>query len=321
MTRYGEFMQNGKEEWLTSSEIAKRLKIHYGSVSHITNGDGIEVRKNGGYHKWLYPLNQIKNAMANHSPNAFNHNILEASQTRLYDDYWKLNWDEFIVAADAHTPFINEKMFNRMLKVAQHYGIKNFIHGGDFWDQSGFSYFETDKEDMTDFSYDVKYSKGVAKVLTDTFKDVRFFLGSHDVRFYRMLMSQNKANNILDIWQLLDNPKIKVSKYRYCDIGKDWRINHPKNIVKVGGLPAIRMTAKHHRNIVFAHGHWLGYVYAPDGQNVLIAPGCLVDKKRVAYVNAWDTSHDIWVNGFLMVVEKKKFILFSEFSPWEIYLN
>lgn len=212
-------------------------------------------------------------------------------------------------------------MFNLMLEVAEKYKIKNFVHAGDFWDQQQFSYFDVDPKDMTDFSYDVSYSKKLVNLLTDAFDDVRFFLGSHDIRYYRMLMSQRKATNITDIWSLLENPKIKVSEYRYCDIGDEWRINHPKNIVKVGGLPALRLSAKHCRSVVFAHGHWWGVNRDPSGQHYLIAPGCLVDQERVAYASVWDTSHDKWVPGFLMVVDRNKPVLFGADSPWEIYLG
>jgi len=281
----------------------------------------LTVNKDHGYHSNKYSFSEIKNALSNSQPNAYNKRFIEQSLGKKYDDYWILNWDEGIVAADAHSPFIHEKIFNLMLEVAHRYKIKNFLHAGDFWNQDQFSSFWISKEDLISFSDEVSHSKKVVKSLTDNFNDVRFFLGSHDTRFWKLLYSIGKADEYNTVWDLLENKKIKTSNYRYCELNETWRINHPKNTVKVGGLPAIRMNAKFGKSIIFGHGHWQGFVFAPDGKHVLMAPGCLVDPERISYRSLWDTSHDQWVPGFVMIVEKSKFIIFNENSPYGIYLK
>jgi len=304
-------------------EISRRLGCSRSAVSNAVQKHKLDVQ-NGGYHHKKYSLSSVKLALATSQPNQFNHRFINPPETKIYDDFWELPWDEWIMACDTHSPYVDTKIFNKMIQVAQHYGIKNFIHGGDFWDQSQFSFFDIDPEDLTDFSYDVRYSKSILKALDITFKDVRFFLGSHDVRYYKMLMSKGKHQKVKDIWNLLDNDKIQVSQYRFANIGPPgtgWRFNHPKNTVKAGGLSAVRMEAKFNRSMAFAHGHWFGHIMAPDGIHHLVAPGCMADKRRVSYKNAWDTSHDEWVNAFCMVVEKNKPILFSEHTPWGLYLK
>jgi len=274
------------------------------------------------YHDRRYSLSEIQKTLSGaQTANSFNRRFLEPIKSRTYNDYWVLNWDEGIVCADAHSPFLHRKIFDRLLQIANHYKIKNLLHAGDFWNQDQFSYFWIDKKDMPTWDKEISFSKDLAKSLTDNFDDVRFILGSHDTRFWKLLNSMGKGEEYETVWKLLENPKIKTSDYRYCEINEHWRVNHPKNTVKVGGLPAIRMNAKFNKSIIFGHGHWQGYVYAPDGKHILMAPGCLVDPEKIAYRSLWDTSHDQWVPGFALILERNKFLLFNENSPYGIYLG
>jgi hypothetical protein len=244
--------------------------------------------------------------------------LLEAD-TRIFDDFWHLDWDEFAVICDTHSPNYNAKMFDRLLQVCEKYKINHIVHAGDFFDGESFSYWPGLTEDPASFAAEIKASKKIVNTLLGHFPEIHFFMGTHDLRFWRMLSSQGKKETFTTPFDLLESEKIKVSRYHYCDINGEWRITHPKNTVKVGGLPAIRMSAKFMRSVVFAHGHWMGMVRDPSGKHWLCAPGCMVDPRRIAYKNLMDTSHDEWVPGFMIVVEKVKPILFAEDSPWEVY--
>src|SRR4030042_1584279 len=314
-------MEN-KNDYFPSRVVAEKLGIHKSTVSELAKKHKLDVVVNGGYHNKRYSLSQIQGALqASSQRNGTNSRFIEASDTKIYDDYWKLDWDEFIVAADAHTPYLYSPIYDKMLEVAMKYKITNVVHAGDFWNQDAFSYWWVTKEDSVSFDKEVAYSKKIVNSLTSHFKDVRFFLGSHDIRFWKLLYSQGKYDSYETVWNLLENDQIKVSPYRYCEVGTEWRINHPKNTVKVGGLPAIRMSAKFNRSVIFGHGHWQGWVWDPSGKHMLVAPGCLCDPRRISYKNCWDTSHDEWVPGFMAVFEKKKAVVFNEQTPWGVYLG
>jgi len=306
-----------ENDFLKAFEIAKRLGINKATVSQLAARHNLNIKKLSN-HDIRYSLSQIKHVLEKGRPNGENRRFVEPFIARNYwDGYWKLDWKEAIVASDAHSPFTHEGIINLMLKVANHYGIKNFLHAGDFWNQDQFSTWWVAKEDLVEFSKEVEYSNALVDALVSNFSDVRFFLGSHDVRMWKLLYDQGKATAFDDIWQLLNaKKKIKISSYRYCDIGKEWRVSHPKSVVKIGGLPSIRLFAKHHKSLIFGHGHWWGHEYAPDGIHHLIAPGCLVDKQKVPYKNIWDTSHNEWVAGFVVIFDGNKPILFSEDTPW-----
>jgi len=308
------------DEWLSSREISQRLKIHKHTVSEVAFRHGLEIKSLSKRDK-LYKLSDIVSALSVAQANPYNKRFIEAPLTRIYDDYWKLPWDEFICACDTHSPHLNEKLFHKMLDVAERYKIKNFMHAGDFFDQNTFSRFDSEPDDMVDWDYEIDYSRKILQSLKSVFENVYFFMGSHDVRFWLMLLRTGKFSKFDTPFRLCGVDGIETSKYRYAEIGKEWRINHPKNVVKVGGLPALRMIAKHNRSIVFGHGHWWGMEKDPSGKHYLIAPGCMVDGRRIAYKSIWDTSHNEWVGGFLLVVDKDKPILFNDDSPWEIYLN
>ena len=288
----------------------------------------MEIKNKNSYHDKLYNLDQIKSIITTNAltrPNQFNEKYLKAPDfdVKEYTDYWKLNWDEFIVASDAHSPFTREETFNLMIKVALKYKIKKFIHAGDFWNQDQFSNWWVAKEDLIDFNKEVKRCEEIIRVLLGTFDEVRFFMGSHDLRFWRMQYDMGKASEFDDIWGLIDTnlfKRIKLSKYRFCEVG-DFRITHPKNVLRIGGYPAIKLFAKHGKSIIFGHGHWWGHTFAPDGIHHIIAPGCLVDKNQIAYKSVWDTSHDEWVPGFCVILEKNKPQLFSESTPLGLYFK
>src|SRR4030066_42585 len=77
-----------------------------------------------------------------------------------------------------------------MLEVAMKYKITNFVHAGDFWNQDAFSYWWVTKEDSVSFDKEVVYSKKIVNSLTSHFKDVRFFLGSDDIRFWKSALAR-----------------------------------------------------------------------------------------------------------------------------------
>jgi len=308
------------DEWLKAREICRRLKCNIKTVSKVANDNDLETRRLS-YHDVRYRLSDIVNALAFAHPNKHNQRWINAPTTKVYDDYWKLNWDEFICACDTHSPHLNEKLFNRMLEVAEKYKIKNFIHPGDFFDENTFSSFDVDAEDMVGWDEEINYSRKILKALKGVFKNNYFSMGSHDIRFWRMMLKQSKVTHFDLPFKMTGVDGINVSRYRFAEINHEWRLTHPKNVVKVGGLPAVRLAAKFNRSIVFGHGHWAGITRDPSGKHYLVAPGCLCDPKRLAYVNLWDTSHDMMTCAFLVVVEKTKPILFFEDSPWQVYLK
>jgi hypothetical protein len=79
------------------------------------------------------------------------------------------------------------------------------------------------------------------------------------------------------------------------------------------------MSSKFGRSVVFGHGHWWGIEHAPDGKKYHIAPGCMCDPQRIGYRSVWDTSHSEWVNGFLLILERNKPILFELNTSWGLY--
>jgi len=307
-------------DYLSSKEISRRLRINQKTVSSLVAKHDLSIQKLG-YHNKRYSLSQIQAALEGGHSNQANYRFIEPSVTKLYNDFWKLDWDEFIVAADTHSPYLYTPIYDKMLEVADKYKIKKFIHAGDFWNQDQFSYFWIATEDMVDFSDELAYSKKIVNSLTKHFDDVRFFLGSHDIRWWRAMYDRGKCGTYETVWKLLENDKIQVSSYRYCEVGDEWRINHPKNTVRVGGLPAIRMGAKFNRSVIFGHGHWQGWVWDPSGKHMLIAPGCLCDPEKISYKMLWDTSHDEWIPGFVLVRDRTRATIFNMKSDWDLYLG
>jgi predicted phosphodiesterase len=308
------------DDLLSAIEISRRLKIHHATVCEIAKKHNLQIVKDG-YHHIKYSLSEIEKSLSIGQPNQYSKGFDDLPSTKTYNDYWKLPWDEFIVGADIHSPYFYLPIIERLLEVREKYKIKKIILAGDTWNQDSFSTWWVAKEDLVKFDEEVEASKKIVNLLTDNFDDVRFFLGSHDIRFWRLLYSQGKFESYDTIWNLLENKKIKVSPYRYCEINDEFRVNHPKNVVKVGGLPAIRMGAKFNRSVIFGHGHWQGYTWDPSGKHMLMAPGCLCDPQKIAYKCTWDTSHDEWIPGFILVRDRVRATIMNEKSDWDLILR
>jgi predicted phosphodiesterase len=242
-------------------------------------------------------------------------------QTKDFTDFWTLPWDEFIVASDAHCPYVDEEIFERMLKIADKLKIKNFLHAGDFFNQDQFSIYDTCGEDLVDWADEIDYSRKIYLGLKSVFKEIRFFMGSHDLRFWKLLLKSGKELPFNSAFKQADIPQKDTSRYRYARINDEWHVTHPRNVIKINSTPALRLGAKVKRSIIFGHGHWWGQYKDPSASHYQIAPGCLVNSNKIAYARLWDTSHDLWTNGFLVVVEKNKPILFEKKSPWGLYLG
>lgn len=300
-------------------EIAKRLKINNGTVSSIAKRYDLKI-KDGGYRNKKYSLSEIQKYLGLSNFNGFNKRFLDYPK---YNDFWKLEIPESIIGGDTHCPFIHTEIFNLMAKVASRYGIKTFIHAGDFFDELQFSDFPTSPEDLIDTDTEQLEANAIIEELHNYFNNMYFIQGNHDVRLWKQFIKAGKAtkNSWKTIWNLLDKNIIKTSQYRYLELNGYWRITHPKNIIKVGGLPAIRLRAKVDMSLVIAHGHLYGEVPDPSSKYYIINPGCLCDPEKIGYANVWDTSHDLWHPGFMMVVERTKHILFDLNSPYGIYLN
>jgi hypothetical protein len=208
-----------------------------------------------------------------------------------------------------------------MLEVAEHWKIKNFLHAGDFFDQNQFSIFDTYQEDLVQWEDEIECARNVYLTLTKSFDDIRFFMGSHDLRFWKILNHSGKATNFNSAYKQAKIPEENTSRYRYAQLGSEWHITHPRNVIRINTAPALRLGAKYERSLVFGHGHWWGIYRDPSGRHYQVAPGCMTDQRKHAYTGLWDTSHDKWTPGFLVIVEGSKPILFSHDSPWEVYLG
>jgi len=296
------------------------LNCNISTISRLARKYNLEIRDQDKYHKRKYSLSEIHKYLKLSAPNSFNIRFQDYAK---YDSYWKLNIPEFIVGCDSHCPFIHTEIYELMLKVANRYGIKTFIHPGDFFDELQFSDFMVSPEDEVDIDREISTAKYIINELEKYFKSLYFTQGNHDVRLWKQLIRSGKSTDESwrIIWNLLNDKIIKTSQYRYMEVNGYWRLTHPKNVIKVGGIPAIRLRAKVDMSLIIAHGHLYGEVPDPSSKYYIINPGCLCDPEKVAYACSWDTSHDRWHPGFMMVVEQTKHILFDLNSPYGIYLD
>jgi len=309
------------DNWFTASQIADKLKINKGTISTLSKRHNIPAR--GDYHHRSYPLQEIERALSLGNPNKFNARFIEP-ETHLFNDFWKLDWQESCIISDAHSPFFNARMFDRLLEFAIKRNIKRCLHAGDFFDHptcSKWPMMSIDEAPSTAFQE--RETKNLYKTLTEVFTDLRFLMGTHDLRYWKAIVAGGHQDDFSSPFQKIDCDPNQVSRFPYAEIGNEWYISHPHSVVKVGGIPSVRMSAKHERSIMVAHGHLMGFDFNPSGRHVVVNLGCMLNREKIAYKMLQDTSHGEWIVGFGVILDPDKptFLLFNEYSPWEIYLS
>lgn len=225
--------------------------------------------------------------------------------------------DNYMISCDEHSPCHSEPWINRMIAIADKFKIRKSIKIGDLFDFKFIMRHYT--EDTRSLDKEVAETAPVIKVL-DYF-DVNYLLqGNHERRIGIQTNSYIQAKHIFglfgaEIWA----KKFKYSIYDKMNIGKKWMVVHPQSYSQVATSVAKRLAEKYHKNVINSHGHLLGSAYDRSGKFLAVDLGCMVDKKKIDYINLITTTHPMWKNGFGMLYNGH-FYHFTEETDWNWWL-
>ena len=102
-------------------------------------------------------------------------------------------------------------------------------------------------------------------------------------------------------------------------IGSKWMLFHPKSYSQISTSVGKRLAEKFHRNIINTHGHVIGSTYDRSGKFLVVDLGCMLDKRKMGYINLQTTTHPVWQNGFGMLYNGH-FYHFTEETDWNFWL-
>ena len=242
----------------------------------------------------------IENARKRHLSNLENY-IEENENALKFYDADTLPMDDYMISCDDHSPYFSALWENRLLSIAEFFGIRKHIKVGDLINQDYASHWpKQEGEGRGTLDEDIQQSEPLFKAL-DYFDEIYLVRGNHEDRITRMTDAKVQGRHILKLFGERIHQKFQYTPYDKVFIGDEWMAVHPKSYSQISGSTAIRLAEKYRRHVLNAHGHFVALRWDRSGQNMGADLGGLFDIRKIPYINLTTTTHPTWNNGFAML--------------------
>jgi transcriptional regulator len=256
-----------------------------------------------------------------------------------------------VILSDVEAPFQHSEFINRVLDLADAWGIQTLHLAGDLLHYDNLSAWGSewteDREDIVDVVLEImnmlpnKKREAVKSkleekgLLTDntlsgeltaaravfrsfsSFSEIYVELGNHDDRYLRALDQALSPKELLHQIDRAADDRWKIAPYYYATIETErgtFRVTHPRGAAQ---KTAIDLAIQFHQHVIMGHSHRWAVNRDPSGKFWAIQQGHCVDEKRLAYVQQRDAKRDAHLNGATIIRGGYPFVLSPE-SPWEL---
>jgi hypothetical protein len=256
-----------------------------------------------------------------------------------------------VILSDVEAPFQHSEFINRVLELADIWGVRTLHLAGDLLHYDNLSAWGSEwtepqeelSERLLDFiqKLDKKNKQEGVKLLQDSgllsdnsytgelkearkvfksfeqFDKVYVALGNHDDRYLRALDQAMSPSELLHQLDKHNDSRWKIAPYYHTILhtkAGDYRITHPRG---AGQKTAVDLAIQYHQHIIMGHSHRWNISRDPSADYWAIQTGCCVDEKRLAYVQQRDAKRDAHMTGATIVREGYPFVLHMD-SPWEL---
>jgi hypothetical protein len=274
-----------------------------------------------------------------------------ASRMPLWNEPLRSEGDA-VILTDVEAPFQHSEFINRVLDLADTWGVQTLHLGGDLLHYDSLSAWGSEwTEDRADFaeaiieivekyvankkrseviellenkgltnagglSGELKASRQVFRSF-NSFQNVYVELGNHDDRYLRALDQALSPKELLHQIDKDKDERWKIAPYYYGFIETEqgvYRITHPRG---AGQKTAVDLAIQFHQHVVMGHSHRWSINRDPSGKFWAIQQGHCVDENRLAYVKQRDAKRDAHLLGATIIRGGYPFVLSPE-SPWEL---
>lgn len=294
--------------------------------------------------------NSVNQKLSRVKAEGLHKSIVPESTMPIWDGALKSQGDA-VILSDIEAPFQNGEFINRVLDLADAWGVQTLHLAGDLLHYDNLSAWGSewvqDKEEMIDafmeaiqtlsdkkkeavvtalekkgllnegsLSGELKEARRVFRSL-DSFKEIYVALGNHDDRYLRALDQALSTKEFLHQLDRHEDTRWKIGPYYYTTIeneGGTFRITHPRG---AGQKTAIDLAIQFHQHVIMGHSHRWAVNRDPSGKFWAIQQGHCVDEKRLAYVQQRDAKRDAHLLGATIIRGGYPWVLSPE-SPWEM---
>lgn len=256
-----------------------------------------------------------------------------------------------VILSDVEAPFQHSEFINRVLDLADVWGVQDLHLAGDLLHYDNLSAWGSEwtesQEDLssklldfiqrldktlkvegvklleesgllTDNTYtgELKEARKVFKSFGQ-FQNVYVALGNHDDRYLRALDQAMAPSELLFQLDKHNDPRWKIAPYYYTILHTsqgDYRITHPRG---AGAKTAIDLAIQFHQHVIMGHSHRWSVNRDPSASYWAIQTGHCVDEKRLAYVMQRDAKREAHMNGATIIRDGYPFVLHMD-SPWDL---
>jgi len=223
-----------------------------------------------------------------------------------------------VILMDVQIPFQDGEFILNVLDLADSWGVKQGISGGDFFNESAFSIFAHKPEDMI-WAEEAEKAREVAEVMLKFIPQWTFLLGNHDAFLLKKLGHQFNHEALL---RLAEMPRGCIATdYYWCLVkdaqGSEWRVSHPRSVSVLPTRVPARLADRYHQNIVSGHGHLAGVSCDFSGKHLCIDAGVACDISKLDYVMERDSVRPQPNQGAVILKEVEgRFIPYHLMPQW-----
>jgi len=236
------------------------------------------------------------------------------SDYKIYDEPLIMSGNALVIP-DLEAPFHHAEFLNKIVGLANAWGIRKLILAGDIIHLESLSgwgaNWSATTGKKTDYSDEIHAAKKVASALTFAFDEIHYVIGNHDDRYLRRMSVAMEAAELLGLLGV-DRTKWKIAPYYFSFLesgGETYRIEHPK----VSGMNAARsLAAKFHAHILMGHSHRWAVEWDISGNFWAIQMGHCVDERRLMYAAQRSTGAPMHKLGAVIVRDGYPYVLGEE---------
>lgn len=239
----------------------------------------------------------------------------------------RISADSAIVWGDVHIPHIHKQTEELMMAVARANGIRKLVIGGDLLNQDSLS---THPATAAPFplSEEIAIARQFLKRWRSHFTEgIYCFAGNHDERAAKATGGQVTFRLMMNSVGFEDH-EISSNRYAYLYSRDKHRTNHAyalthdKSYSKIPGKAARDLSLAIRMNVIKFHEHHAAKI--PNGDYVIINPGCAIDSAQVPYVTSELNTMPPMVNGFCVVhkgIAEPLVLHPTHYTDWEYWLS
>ena len=224
------------------------------------------------------------------------------------------------LTSDWHAPYLSLVWVRRLLAVCRKLGVKDLAIVGDFTDLSWISHYMRKEQRGGGLNADWEVILSTLNMLLDFFDDVWWAYGNHEDRLPQALHGQDMMPASAEgMAKAKGKGRLHMTHMATMLLGKDWRLEHPKQFSRDGAKVAAAAGAIYHKNIACGHAHHLGFKYDVSGRYIGLDLGGMFDIDKQEYLHMGITTLPAWNPGFWVYKEGKVTPFEDAFVHWGDY--